>query len=214
MAVLVRLQAKEENLMRFPGAVRHVHRTLATLLVFSLALGPIAPTLALAEEEGSGAIRGILYEADGDTRLPAARVIAINVADGERFESNLTGSNGAYEIKGLPAGTYDLVIESGGRLFVAENLIDLASGQRVSVKFAVEPRRPANRMIAGMVEPSGTADIVGSQPGAMGGAPGGGNSVLSSPGGIISVVVLSLGAALVLESILDDDDPPASPIVP
>jgi hypothetical protein len=213
MAVLVRLQAKEENLMRFPGAVRHVHRTLATLLVFSLALGPIAPTLALAEEEGSGAIRGILYEADGDTRLPAARVIAINVADGERFESNLTGSNGAYEIKGLPAGTYDLVIESGGRLFVAENLIDLASGQRVSVKFAVEPRRPANRMIAGMVEPSGTADIVGSQPGAMGGAVGGGATVLKSPAGIISLVVLSLGAALVLESVLDDDDP-ASPIVP
>jgi hypothetical protein len=197
--------------MRSPSAVREVHQIFAVVLVVSLALGPILPTLALAEE-GNGMIRGILYEADAETRLPAARVIAINVANGDRFESNLTGSNGAYEIKGLPAGTYDLVIESGGRLFVAENLIDLSRGQRVSIKFAVEPRRPANRTIEGMIPPSGTADVVGSQPDAIGGAVGG-TSALKTPGGILSLIVLSLGTAIVLESAFNDDDP-ASPIVP
>ncbi len=196
--------------MRLPDAMRSIHRFLATLLVLCFAIGPL-PLTPAARAANNGMLRGILYESDGDTRLPAARAIAINVTTGERFESNLTGSNGAYEIKGMPEGTYDVVIESGGRLFVVENLIDLKDGQSITISFSVDPRAPSMRRIEGLIDPAGTAFPIGKELGAPGAA--GGGSIMKSPGGIISLVVLTIGAAIVLDSALDDDKP-ASPVVP
>ncbi len=123
--------------MRLPGGTRFIHRLLSMVLVLSCALGPLSIAPVLAAGEGTSGVRGLLYEADASTRLPAARVIAINVTTGERYESNLTGSNGSYEIKGMPAGSYDIVVESGGRLFVVNNLVDLARGQRITVSFSL-----------------------------------------------------------------------------
>ena len=198
--------------MTFPGRVCFVHRLLAIVLVLFFALGPLPVTTALAVGEGRSGIRGFLFESDASTKLPAARTIAINVTTGERFESNLTGSNGSYEIKGMPAGTYDIVIESSGRLFVVSSLVDIARGQRITTSFSVEPRKPAKKRIAGMADPDGTAEFVGLPPGASAAA-GGGGSVLKTPLGIVSLIVITIGAAIVIDNLLDDD-PPTSPIVP
>ena len=112
----------------------------------------------------------------------------------------------------MPAGTYDIVIESGGRLFVVSSLIDIARGQRITTSFSVEPRKPAKKRIAGMADPDGTAEFVGLPPGASAAA-GGGGSVLKTPLGIVSLIVFTIGAAIVIDNLLDDD-PPTSPIVP
>ena len=178
------------------------------VLVLSCALGPLSMVPALAAGEGTSGIRGLLYDVDGSTRLPAARVIAVNVATSEYYESNLTGSNGSYEIKGMPAGTYDIVVESGGKIFVVNNLVTLERGQRVTVSLSVEPRKPSMRRIEGMADPSGTAQIVGPSPGGTG--PAGDGPFLKSPGGKVLVTALSIAAALVIIDAFDDDDDPVS----
>ena len=200
--------------MRLPDGRRFVHRLLSMVLVLSCALGPLSMVPALAAGEGTSGVRGLLYEADGSTRLPAARVLAINVTTSERYDSNLTGSNGSYEIQGMPAGTYDIVVESGGKIFVVDNLVTLARGQRVTVSLSVEPRKPSMRRIEGMADPSGTAQFVGSQPGGTGPATGG-EPFLKTTGGKVLVTALSIAAALVIyNAVDDDDDPPTSPSGP
>ena len=198
--------------MRLPDGMRFVHRLLSMVLVLSCALGPLSMVPALAAGEGTSGVRGLLYEADGSTRLPAARVLAVNVTTNERYESNLTGSNGSYEIQGMPAGTYDIVVESGGKIFVVNNLVTLERGQRVTVSLSVEPRKPSMRRIEGMADPSGTAQFVGSQPGGAG--PAGGEAFLKTTGGKLLVTALSIAAALVLYDKFDDDDKKISPKVP
>ncbi len=198
--------------MRLPDGMRFVHRLLSMVLVLSCALGPLSMVPALAAGEGTSGVRGLLYEADGSTRLPAARVLAINVTTNERYESNLTGSNGSYEIQGMPAGTYDIVVESGGKIFVVDNLVTLARGQRVTISLSVEPRKPSMRRIEGMADPSGTAQFVGSQPGGTG--PAGGEAFLKTTGGKLLVTALSIAAALVLYDKFDDDDKKISSKVP
>src|SRR5262245_15391623 len=76
--------------------------------------------------EGLGVVRGLLFKEDEVTRLAGATVTAVNVQTGRRYVSNHTGENGAYEVLSLPAGTYDLVIDSAGRIYVTEALVDLA----------------------------------------------------------------------------------------
>ena len=106
-------------------------------LSLSLALGPAAAAPVLAVE-GPGVVRGVLYQEDEKSRLPGATVTAINVRTGRRYVSNHTGDNGAYEIAGLPAGTYDLAIEAADRLYVSETLVELAEAQRLYLSFAIQ----------------------------------------------------------------------------
>ena len=133
--------------MNLHGGIRFIHRLPAIVLVLSTALGAQPVSTVLAEGKGIAGIRGIIYQSNPSTRLGAARVIAINVRTDKRFESNLTGSNGAFEIKGMPAGRYDIVIVTGGRLFVTENLIQIGKGQRITISFSVAPRRTAMRRL-------------------------------------------------------------------
>jgi hypothetical protein len=116
---------------------------------------------AYGQATGKGSIRGIVYGADETTKLPGARVTAINVKTGKPFTSNVTGTNGAYEITGLGEGTYDIVIETGGAVYVADNLVDLAPEQQAALSYAVQPKKPAGRTIEGKPKPKGSASKVG-----------------------------------------------------
>ena len=99
-----------------------------------------APQGAAASVEDPGAIRGVIFKPDETSRLAGVVVTAINVKTGRRYGSNHTGENGAYEIAALPAGTYDLAIESGDHLYVTDALIDLAEGQRLYLSFSLQPK--------------------------------------------------------------------------
>lgn len=107
-------------------------------LALWLALGPAAVGPSRAAD-GAGVVRGVLFREDETSRLPGAVVTAINVRTGRRYVSNHTGDNGAYEIAGLPAGTYDLAIEAADRLYVTDHLVELADAQRLYLSFAVQP---------------------------------------------------------------------------
>ena len=110
---------------------------LALVVSICLTFGPVlqvarAAQDAPAEETGRGSIHGTVYQADEKKSLAGAKVTAINVRTGKQYSSEATGKSGNYDINGLPGGTYDLVIEMEGKLFVADHIIDVGQGESVS----------------------------------------------------------------------------------
>lgn len=184
-------------------------RLLVIALAIGLALGPAFIAPAAAQEQGRGAIRGILYQEDGKTKLAGAKVTAINVKTGKAYSSAVTGENGSYELTDLPGGTYDVVIESGGGLFIADNLVDLGQSQSIALSYSVQPKRPANRKIAGMPAPRGSAAVTGifrNQTAAMTS-----KGFWSSPGGITLLSVLGAGAVIAIANNNNNNASPSSP---
>jgi hypothetical protein len=112
---------------------------IVAVLGAALAL-PSVPALAAASE-GAGVIHGYVYRSDETTRLVGAQVAAINVTTGRRYLSARTGENGAYEIAGIPPGTYDIAIDTKDEnIYVTDSLIDLNEKQRLTLSFALKPK--------------------------------------------------------------------------
>lgn len=144
---------------------------------------------------GLGAIRGVIYRDDDTTRIMGATVTAINVKTGRRYTSNFTGENGAYEVTGLPAGTYDVAIDTGDKIYVTDNLVELAENQRLYLSYSVSGGTPT---AADTPIFKGGAKLTFTDPNAVpASAPGGKKSFWKSPGGIaiISVLVAGVTAA-------------------
>ena len=111
-------------------------------------------------QEGLASIRGVLFRSDETTRIKGATVTAINTRTGRRYVSNYTGENGAYEVKELPAGTYDIAIESSDRLYVTDSLVDLSEKQRLYLSFALQAKGSAAPGAASGPAPGATPDSV------------------------------------------------------
>jgi hypothetical protein len=164
---------------------------LALVLSFCLASVPaltaVPAAQAAGEEIGHGSIHGTLYQPDEKGPLAGGKVTAINMRTGKQYTSNVTTENGNYDINGLPAGTYDVVIEVGGNLFVADHVQDVGPGESASKSYSVQPSRPANRVIPKLPAPKGSATIVGET---VAQAP-----FWTSTGGKVLIGVLAAGAA-------------------
>jgi hypothetical protein len=178
------------------------------VLLAGLALGILAapdPARPAGVAEGRGTIRGVLFRTDGVTRLAAAKVTAVDVKTGRRYVGPQTTEDGGYAIGGLPRGSYDIVIESAGSVFVADDLVDLPANATLSRNYAVLPLRPANRMVAGMGRPTGSAVQVEE----LKAAPAPGRGFWRSPKGL--ALLGGLGAAVGYALVQDDDGSPSSP---
>jgi hypothetical protein len=156
-------------------------------------LAATPPATATPPQEGLAVIRGVLYQADEVTRVKGATVTAINVRTGRRYVSNFTGENGAYEVTGLPAGTYDIVLDNGTRLFVAESLVDLADKQRLFMSFSMQPKGAA---APGVPADQGEAKMTFTDPNAVPAstAPPKKKGFWKSGGGIAIITILVVGA--------------------
>jgi len=183
---------------------------LAVVVMISFALGPGLPAPQAAQsgqsETGHGSIRGTLYETDESTHLVGATVTAINVRTGKQYISDPTKNNGDFAVEGLPAGTYDLVIEVAGGVFVADHILDLGPGESLSKSYSVQPQRPANRAIAKMPPPKGSATVVGESV-----AP---TMFWKTTGGKTLIGILSAGAALAIYDATKSKKNEASPSTP
>ncbi|MBI1951366.1 MAG: carboxypeptidase regulatory-like domain-containing protein [Acidobacteria bacterium] len=172
-----------------------VRRVTAVLVTVFLGVGPGFAVPGSAQspspEMGHGSIRGNLYQADERTALAGAKVTAIDVRTGKQYESEVTMDNGDYLIDGVPAGTYDVVIEVGGNLFVADRLVDLGPNESASRSYSVQPEKPAGRVIAKKPAPKGSATLVGEAD-----VPAG--VFWRTPGGIVLLSVLGAGAVAII----------------
>lgn len=170
-------------------------RVMAVVVTLFLGVGPGFSVPGSAQspspEIGHGSIRGTLYQADEQTALAGAKVTAINVLTGRQYASEVTMDNGDYLVDGVPAGTYDLVIEVGGNLFVADHLVDLGPNESVSHSYSVQPEKPAGRVVPKMPVPKGSAELVGEAK-----VPAG--VFWKTPGGIVLLSVLGAGAVAVI----------------
>jgi hypothetical protein len=111
---------------------------IAVLLGGALAFVPLPARSASGELT---VIHGYLYRSDETTRLVGAQVAAINVETGRRYLSARTGDNGAYEITGMPPGTYDIAIDTkDDNVYVTDSLVDLSEKQHLTLSFALKPK--------------------------------------------------------------------------
>jgi hypothetical protein len=111
---------------------------VAALLGGALALAPLPARSAPGELT---AIHGYVFRSDETTRLAGAQVAAINVSTGRRYLSARTGENGAYEIAGMPPGTYDIAIDTKDQnIYVTDSLVDLSEKQHLMLSFALKPK--------------------------------------------------------------------------
>jgi hypothetical protein len=175
------------------------------LTILALAFSPVLAGPGFAQE-GRGSIRGVLYQSDGDTPIAGAKAHAVQVDTKAHFESALTSRNGAWEITGLPRGSFDLAFEVDGTVFVVESLIDLASGQSVTTSFSVQPEKPAARSVPGLGAARGSALPLESL------TPPLTASFWKSPVGQALLWILGAGGAVAVANAADDGD--GSPSTP
>ena len=109
----------------------------AATAILLMSVGSLLTPGGLHAADEQGQIRGILYEADGVTRLVSGLVVAANVKTGKRYQSILTGENGAFEILQLGAGTYDIIVAHNGGLYAVKDLVDLVRNQRLTISLSV-----------------------------------------------------------------------------
>jgi hypothetical protein len=184
---------------------------LALVMSICLVCGPAleaahAAQDASATEAGRGSIHGTLYQADQKESLAGAKVTAINVRTGKQYSSEVTRDSGNYDITGLPGGTYDVVIEIAGSVFVADHILDVGQSESVTKSYSVQPQKPANRTIAKLPAPKGSATVVGEtdlQP-----------PFWSTAKGKALIGVLTIGAAAAIIYAANNNDDNASPSSP
>jgi hypothetical protein len=108
------------------------------LLSFACHPGPVVDPGP--KQQAGGTIAGIV-STTGNAPVPGRRVVAINTADGSRYDAT-TGTNGGYTIK-VPQGTYRLSVE----LQAGETVAKQPPETRVN-RSDLDPRR--NFVIAGV----------------------------------------------------------------
>lgn len=113
-------------------------RLVAATLTVALA-GYWIPATSHAAETASpaGEIGGTVLLPDGLTPVAGVSVKAANVDSEKIYTSTPTGRDGAYRLTGLPAGTYDLAVESSEGIYAADTLVRTIPGKRVVVSLAI-----------------------------------------------------------------------------
>jgi hypothetical protein len=101
---------------------------------------PLSTIANAAVQQNSAEIRGVIVGADGLTAVAGVTVKAANLETSQVFESARTGSDGAYDIAALPAGPYELAVEtSAGRLYATDTTVQAGAGKRTMVSLSLRP---------------------------------------------------------------------------
>ncbi len=119
-------------------------QVVAAVLITILPLA-LAPAFTAT---GEGTLHGIVVEAAQHAPLAGIKVHVANPGTGVIRVSPTTGNDGAFTVAGLPAATYEIGLEKGGRLFLVRTPVSLAPGQSrslaVSLNQDTEPEQNAD----------------------------------------------------------------------
>ena len=98
-----------------------MHRILASVFAFVLigigtlhAQVPGRQAAAPAIPQGSGEVSGSVVDAEGDEPIYGASVAVWSKADSSLVAGDIARRDGAFQVQGLPPGTYHLQITSIG----------------------------------------------------------------------------------------------------
>ncbi len=112
--------------------------------ILALALAAVlcgAAPVALAA--GDAAIAGRIASLSEGAPLVGATVHVADASTGVIRSSSPSTTEGAFEVRGLPASSYVLAVESEGGLYVVSSPVALAAGEKRSVQLAVGPKNAA-----------------------------------------------------------------------
>jgi hypothetical protein len=131
----------------------------------------MAPSGALANNDGFVAFEGRVYDAETCEVIPGCRVYALHIDTNQVYTAAPTDSRGRYALEGLPGGYYDLVVEFDGEVFLGNRVVEAASaGETSEISLSLGDPLPEDtewwsadpdRRIAGLAQaPSGVARII------------------------------------------------------
>jgi len=126
---------------------RATHRAAgsrATAAILMLAVAgywvPASSSAHADAPQATAGIHGVILSADGLTAVSGVTVKAANLETSKIYESARTGKDGAYELSSLPAGPYELAVETTpGSLYATDTTISAAAGRRTAVSLALRP---------------------------------------------------------------------------
>lgn len=118
--------------------------TSRQLLAGVLMLAMVAcwvPARAYAGPAGvaTAEIRGSVLGSDGLTAVAGVSVKAANMSTRQVYSSQTTSTDGGYILSGLPAGSYDLAVETAEGIFAADAFIETTAGKATLVSLSLRP---------------------------------------------------------------------------
>ena len=128
-----------------------IDRLMASLLTFAVACYTVPANLyAGALPSGVSEISGIILLPDGLTPITGVKVKAANLETKQIYSSEKTALDGVYKLASLPAGSYDLAVETPDGLYASDAVVDAVAGKRQVVSLAIrktagvqeEPQKP------------------------------------------------------------------------
>jgi carboxypeptidase family protein len=162
-----------------------------------------------ADDAGTARLLGDVTDASGKP-APGCTVLAYHLSSAQTFTSAATDSGGKFELTGLPYGYFDVAVKSPDGLFVANEVVNVPPGGKVSLTMSLVPAT------AGAPEPRGFAGLDERAVGvAQLGKRKTGGQFLKSPTGL--AILGGIGGAALLALALgggSDDEVPASPSNP
>jgi hypothetical protein len=114
-------------------------RSVALLLTLAISGYWVPASRAAIAQPQFAEIRGNVLAADGLTAVAGVSVKAANMQTRQVYTSQPTGQNGMYSLQNLPAGSYDLAVETSHGLYPADTLVDANAGKRLTVSLALKP---------------------------------------------------------------------------
>lgn len=174
-----------------PGILQATAFMLAVYLCMPFAPAPLAASTRPAN------VSGRVLSADGKAPAPGAVLKAVHIISQRIYTSQPSDPSGHFDLSDLPAGYYDIGIESGGQLFVAGSVVNLSEGGKISLDLILQPYgdktsewwQGQKREIPILGQEQGVAKVLEKSR-----AAGGGKSFWKKPGGIAIICVGGAGA--------------------
>lgn len=162
MLTLSQKQRIIAKMSELSSKLREKGQRLTALLLASLWI-----FLPLSAQTGTqGHIMGFIYDSDGKTPVPNARVILKDMENDNEFPSNVTNEFGDYHIKDVPTGNYKVIIEVNNKVFRikrADFLVRIDPDKTNYISFSLKKDRlPLAIIIPGaIVAGAGTGILIG-----------------------------------------------------
>jgi hypothetical protein len=102
-------------------------------------------------------LSGKILKAGTGAPVQGAVVKLNHRTEGKVFTSGKADAQGSYSIPDLPAGTYDLAVESDAGVFVVNAPVSLASGEKRDASFSLRP-------VSGAADQPAAGGTAGAQP--------------------------------------------------